>query len=114
MKVVKSSQSIISLDELQERLRENDGILLWIRGSFWKILKAPHKSSDGNKYSYGWASLYFDRSNDCANIYSVSSTEDLIKFISEEIQDKENQFYWFPSGHDFVKWIRETDYDPRD
>jgi len=110
MQVVKSSPSTISLDKLRERLREEDGILLWEYGPTWKFLKGTYQSVlDGNDYSYGWVSLYFDRGYDCTKMQSVSSIEELVKFISKRMEEKGNRFYWFSTERDFVNWIHEIE-----
>ena len=118
MKVVKSSQSTISLDALQERLssRAKSGILLWISPfkPTWRILKGPYQSaSDGNDYTYGWVTPYFNRGCDSTDM-TVSSIEDLIKFISKQMERIGNQFHWFPTRHDFIEWISEINHNPKE
>jgi len=112
MKVVKSSTSTISLNELQERLRAKSGILLWISPvkPTWRILKGTYQSaSDGNDYTYGWVTPYFNRGCDSTNM-TVSSLEELIAFISKQLEKVGNQFHWFPTRYDFLEWIR-TNYN---
>ena len=117
MKVVKSSPSNISLVELQDHLRLKSGILLWVNPvkPTWRILKGPYQSAtDGNNYTYGWVSPYFDRGYDNTDL-TISSIEDLVKCISKQSERLGNQFHWFPTRHDFIEWIRKTnsDYDPK-
>lgn len=111
MKVVKSSESVvITLDQLREHLKAKRGILLWLKvydnEVEWRILKSPYQSAvDGNKYTYGWVSLYFNRGRDNTSM-TISSTEELITFMTRQLEKTGDQFHWFPSEHDFHEWIR--------
>lgn len=118
MKVVKNENNI-SLDELKDRLEKRNGILVWFCPStppVWRFLKGPHSSAlDGNTYTYGWVSFYYHRGQDNSNMFDNdlevktakgASIKHLIKFISRRITEGD-QFYWFATEYDLLKWIHE-------
>ena len=105
MPIVVESSNCITLTELQHRLEENEGILLWISREppVYRVIKGP---LPGVTDKYSWFSTYFHRGNDRRET-SISSVKDLTEFISR-LMNSGDRFYWFASEADLIVWLRET------
>ena len=84
MKIVKKTE-ILDIEDVIKRLKNGQGILLWIDENHKSVVILKDASYGQN---YGWASLFYHRGKDSHNIGNI---EDFIKKHVDECYYFENE-----------------------